>query len=112
MVQRIQDDTGQFRGECYGAQDVPVTKVKQHGKCPKKYDHNYYVRKCICMIKSVGWLGASSQVTPPSTPSTPQKWCNYHGPRDSFSSDRATAVQWTRGFEPGASLGSRASMPK
>jgi hypothetical protein len=101
---RTMFSTGQFRGVCYGNTGITVPRVKQHGKCPRTY-LEAYVHKCLWMIQSTGWFGGASTVHPGQAPRTPSRYCAPYEKGSHFDGDFGTAVQWSSGFELGASLG-------
>jgi hypothetical protein len=101
---------GQFRGMCLGPHgDSNIPHQKQHGKCPRKFTNDlgmvFYVHKCFWKLASTGWFGGTSTVVPSRAPRTPSKNCAPHEPNSSYDSDLGTAVQWSSGFDMGASLG-------
>lgn len=97
--------TGQYRGECIGPADHKVPRVRQHGRCPRKYSAVTYVHKCLWMISSTGWFGGATITHPRPTPTAPSRFCAPQAAGSHFDTSNGIAVQWSSGFELGAALG-------
>jgi hypothetical protein len=79
--------------------------VKQKN-CPKTFGPlQAPVHKCIWMIHSTGWSGGQTTQHPKTAPRTPRADCREHEATDFFDGDHGSAIQWSQGFELGASLG-------
>jgi hypothetical protein len=107
---RTMFSVGQFRGLCYGpSNDSRIPRQKQHGKCPRKFTNlqnvTFYVHKCIWMIKSTGWFGGASSVHPRAIPHSPARFCAPQEANTTFETSKERSIQWSGGFELGASLG-------
>jgi len=99
--------TGQFRGECIGPDnDSNVPHKKQHGKCPRKYVQDGYVRyvhKCFWMIHATSWYGGTNVQHPKHAPRAGD--CAPYLKGSNFHSDFGKAIQWSAGWDLGATLG-------
>jgi hypothetical protein len=111
-----QFNTGQYRGICYGPEnDNNIPFQKQHGKCPhtiKMHGIKYWVHKCFWMVHSRGWFGGTNIVQPRHAPSTPAPDCASYLKNSNFNNDTGTAVEWTHGWNLGASLGIKGASGK
>lgn len=103
-----QFNLGVFRAICYGF-GTHVPYQKQHGPCPRKYTNSngavFRVHKCLWLIKSTGWFGGGTITHPKATPSAPGVFCAKQDPGTTFKTSKEKAVQWSKGFEIGASTG-------
>jgi len=95
---------------CFGPQgDSNIPHEKQHGKCPRTFTNDlhmvFYVHKCFWLVHSTGWFGGTSHVVPRRAPGTPAINCAPHEANSHYDDDLGVAVQWSGGFELGASLG-------
>ncbi len=105
---RTMFSVGQFRAVCYGfGKHVP--HEKQSGKCPHTFTNSdgtvFRVRKCLWMVKSTGWFGGATVVRPKPIPNTPGKFCAEQQAGTTFKTSKEKAVQWSSGYEIGASTG-------
>lgn len=104
-----QFNLGVFRAICYGIGSEHFPRQKQHGPCPRKYKNSngavFQVHKCLWMVKSTGWFGGATVTHPKPTPNAPGKFCAHQDPGTTFKTSREKAVQWSKGFEIGASAG-------
>jgi hypothetical protein len=107
---RTEFSVAQFRGICYapeGATHVP--HEKQHGQCPRTWTDTlgevHPVHKCFWMLASVGWFGSASLQHPKQIPNTPGKYCGYEPKGQIVKTTDEQAIDWSDGFELGASLG-------
>ena len=101
---RTKFNTEQLRGLCIGLAGETVPHEHQHGQCPRKFNRDTEVRKCIWEIQSSTHFADQSVVLGSSAPRTPAKFCGHVLPGGSYSRDRGTAVHWSNGFELGAAL--------
>lgn len=85
---------------------IKVPHQKQHGKCPTIIENDlqmkFYVHKCYWMVHSTGWWGGTNTIHPTHVP--PARKCAQHEPNSHYDSDYGTAIQWSSGFDLGASL--------
>jgi hypothetical protein len=105
---RTQFSVGQYRGLCYSS-DITTSHQKQHGKCPRTFTDQQgrteYVHKCLWLVRSVGWFGSGDIQHPKSIPHTPRKFCGPEPKGQVIKTSNESAIQWTSGWNLGASLG-------
>ena len=101
---RTKFNTEQLRGLCLGPAGVPVPHAHQHGKCPRKYNRDTWVLKCLWEIAPSTHFEDESVVLGTTAPKTPRRYCGHVLPGGSYSRDRGTAVRWSTGFELGPAL--------
>ncbi len=105
--------TGQFRDICYGNPNDNTVPHQKQKKCPRSFKNEqnvvFYVHKCFWMIQSTGWFGGQNAVHPKTAFKTPAKYCAQHQKGDTFGSDFGKAIEWSGGFDLGASLGIKGS---
>ena len=109
---RTMFNTEQLRGLCIGGVDEMVPHERQKGQCPRKFNRDTFVHKCIWEIQPGLQFEATSEVLGSPAPSTPAKFCGPFSPGSTFSRDRSTAIRWSNGFELGGSLDIKAVNPK
>lgn len=101
---RTKFNTEQLRGLCIGLAGETVPHEHQHGQCPRKFNRDTEVRKCIWEIQSSTHFASGSVVTGTPAPKTPAKFCGSFRGETSYSNDRGTAIRWSTGFDLGAAL--------
>lgn len=107
---RTEFSVTQYRGMCVVNPFQTVPHKKQKGRCPRTWTNSNggkdHVYKCIWAVKSTGWFGPSgSMVHPRRAPSTPGKFCGQVQAGISVKTSQEKAIQWSSGFEIGASAG-------
>jgi hypothetical protein len=105
---RTQFNVAQYRGMCHGGPgDTTVPQEKQHSYCPRVWEpiHSlkYYTHKCFWMTRSGGWFGGADWTHPRHIPSTPGVFCAPQRKGTAFKTANEKAVQWSSGFDIGAS---------
>src|SRR6202050_4653795 len=101
---------GEFRCECYGFVGEKVPHEKQKGYCPRTFTNQEHVKepvhKCIWQVASTGWDAGAQSPHPKNAPSTPAKFCGaFQEAGSRFGTTNEKAVQWSTGFNIGASNG-------
>lgn len=107
---RTEFNVTQYRGMCVVNPFQTVPHKKQHGKCPRIWTNPHggkdEVYKCIWAVKSTGWFGLSGSMQHPRTaPRTPGRFCGQVQGGISVKTSTEKAIQWSSGFEIGASAG-------
>jgi hypothetical protein len=107
---RTNFNVGQFRAECYGyLGEHNVHHQKQKGQCPRTFTNQHGVKlpvhKCLWQVKSTGWDAGATIVNPKTIPFAAGKYCTPQGRGSTFSTSNETAVQWSSGYDIGATTG-------
>src|SRR5258708_6129705 len=62
-------------------------------------------KRCLWMIRSTGWFGAATWTNPKHAPPPPGDYCGYQRAGTKFDTGHEAAIQWSTGWNLGASLG-------